>query len=337
MTKKQRIDAFAALGTFLQSGHPDLEIAIAQAAIRNPWYTEANTRKQLAAIAANLKVDLLSEWMAPYPDLDSDKVVGLVLAGNIPLVGFQDILSVLLSGFSARIKISSDDVGLTKFVVDKLITIDPHFADKLQIVDKLTHYDLIIATGSDNSARYFEHYFGKKPHIIRKNRNSVAILTGEESKEELHALGRDIFDYFGLGCRSVSKLYVPQGFAFDRFFEAIEPFHAVRDHSKYSNNYDYNKSIYLINREAHLDNGFMLLKYDERLASPLAVVFYETYDTQAELLRRLQGQADKIQCLVCRDPMDTAIPCFPLGESQQPGLTDYADGIDVLAFLFAHV
>jgi len=337
LTKKQRIEAFVALGGFLQSGHADMEHAITQAAIKNPWYTAINTRKQLAAIAANLQADLLTAWLAPYPDLDSDKVVGLILAGNIPLVGFQDILSVLLSGCTASIKVSSDDAGLTTFVMEALLRIAPAFAEKVEIVDRLTHYDMIIATGSDNSARYFQHYFGKKPHVIRKNRNSVAILTGEESEQELHALGYDIFDYFGLGCRSVSKVYFPKDFPVARFFEAIEHFHPVRDHFKYGNNYDYNKSIYLINGEKHFDNGFLLLKEDERLSSPLSVVFYEEYTNQDELLHKLHAQADKIQCLVCQSPIKTDIPTFPLGRSQCPGLTDYADGIDVLAFLFAEL
>lgn len=337
LTKKQRIDAFVALGEFLQSGHERIERVIAQAAVKNPWYTAANTRKQLSAIAANLQTDSLEAWLAPYPDANSSKIVGLILAGNIPLVGFQDILSVLLAGFHAAVKVSSDDAGLTTFIRDELLTIEPAFAEKLSIVDRLKHYDMIIATGSDNSARYFEHYFGKKPHIIRKNRNSVAILTGTENEEELRALGNDIFDYFGLGCRSVSKIYLPKDFPVARFFEAIEPFQTIRDHFKYGNNYDYNKSIYLINGEQHFDNGFLLLKKDERLASPLSVLFYEEYNTEEELLNKLHTEADKIQCLVCQAPINIKIPVFPLGGSQCPGLTDYADGVDVLAFLFAEL
>ncbi len=335
MTKKQRIEAFVALGQYLRANDEQLAAAIAYAAVKNRWFTEANTRKQIEAIATNLTLPKLESWLAPYPDIDDERIVGLILAGNIPLVGFHDILSVLLAGYRATIKVSSDDAGLTKFVVDALVALAPAFADRVTIVDRLTNYDMIIATGSDNSSRYFEHYFGQKPHIIRKNRNSVAVLHGGESAEELHALGYDIFDYFGLGCRSVSKLYIPEDFEIARFFEAIEPFQVVRDHFKYGNNYDYNKSIYLINGEKHLDNGFLLLKEDDRLASPLAVVFYETYTDKKALASELAAQAEKIQCIVSSETIATGIPTFPLGGSQCPALSDYADGINVLDFLFS--
>ncbi|KGE12915.1 acyl-CoA reductase [Sphingobacterium deserti] len=335
MTKKQRIGAFAALGNFLQSETQRLEEVLHAAAIKNPWYTLPNSRKQITALASNLKEDALTEWLASYPDLNSDKSVGLILAGNIPLVGFQDILAVLISGFSAKIKLSSDDAGLTPFIIDELLRIEPRFASKIEVIDRLTDYDLIIATGSDNSSRYFEHYFGKKPHIIRKNRNAVAILTGTESKEELQRLGYDIFDYFGLGCRSVSKIFIPEGFQLSQFFEAIEPFEHVRDHFKYGNNYDYNKSIYLINGDKHFDNGFLLVKEDSRIASPLAVLFYETYRNLHDVEQALQEQADKIQCIVSNGTIESNIPTFSLGGSQCPALTDYADGVDVLEFLFA--
>src|SRR5690606_38095910 len=246
----------------------------------------------------------------------------LILAGNIPLVGFHDILCVLLAGFRAQIKLSSDDAGLTAFVLDELIRIEPAFSGKIQLVERLQQYDLIIATGSDNSSRYFDYYFGKKPNIIRKNRNSVGVLTGTESPAQLKAFGSDIFDYFGLGCRSVSKLYIPKGYDVRQFFEAIESFQHIKEHYKYTNNYDYNKSIYLINGDKHLDNGFLLLKEDTRLASPLATVFYEEYEQIADVTSQLEAQADKIQCIVTQATIETSIPTFPLGGSQYPALTD---------------
>ncbi|TDS17724.1 acyl-CoA reductase [Sphingobacterium paludis] len=336
MTKKQRIEAFAALGRLLQTGGAGLEEILQSAAIKNPWYTVPNTRKQIAALTANLQESTLAEWLAPYPDLESDKTVGLILAGNIPLVGFQDIMSVLLAGFHAKIKLSSDDAGLTPFIVNALNGIEPRFASKITIVDRLADYDLVIATGSDNSSRYFEHYFGKKPHIIRKNRNAVAILTGEESTAELQHLGYDIFDYFGLGCRSVSKMFIPEDFPLSRFFEAIASFEPIREHFKYGNNYDYNKSIYLINGDKHFDNGFLLVKEDQRIASPLAVLFYETYSKLEDVTKLLDEQAEKIQCIVSNGAIESKISTFSLGGSQCPGLTDYADGVDVPAFLFTH-
>jgi len=335
LKREERIAAFAALGGFLSGNSTDLEGAVRRAALLNPWYTKENTRKQLKAIAGNLTADKLHAWLLPYPDLDSGRSVGLVLAGNIPLVGFHDILAVLLSGCRAQIKTSSDDAGLTAFVLDALQKIEPRFAPKIDLVDKLHDFDLIIATGSDNSSRYFQHYFGHKPHIIRRNRNSVGILDGNESKTDLEALGEDIFAYFGMGCRSVSKLYFPKNYDITVFFGALEKFVSVKDHHKYANNYDYNKAIYLINGDRHFDNGFLLLKADAGLASPLATVFYEEYEDLAEVARTLNAQADKIQCLASQSGIQTAVPTFPFGQGQCPGLSDYADGVDTLAFLFS--
>ncbi len=333
MTQKQRIDAFVALGKVLTTDQEKVDNVLRQASVKNPWYTMENTKKQLQALSSNLTSEKLTPWVASYPIVQTDQTVGLILAGNIPLVGFHDILCVLIVGFRAQIKLSSDDAGLTAFVLHELIDIEPAFAEKIQIVDRLQQYDLIIATGSDNSSRYFNYYFGKKPHIIRKNRNSLAILTGTESPEQLKALGSDIFDYFGLGCRSVSKLFIPRGYNFNLFFEAIEYFSPIKTHYKYVNNYDYNKSIYLINGDKHLDNGFLLLKEDKRFASPLATVFYEEYEQLPQLVAQLETQADKIQCIVTEATIETSIPTFSLGGSQCPSLTDYADGVDVLEFL----
>jgi len=335
LTRKQRIEAFAALGRFLAGDSPDLAVAVDNAAVQNPWYTQENTRKQLKAISGNLTTDRLHAWLAPYPDLESDKSVGLVLAGNVPLVGFHDILAVLLSGFRAQVKVSSEDGGLTAFVLEALQNIEPGFAPKIDMVDRLSGFDLVIATGSDNSSRYFERYFGHRPHIIRRNRNSVAVLDGSEGRGELEALGEDIFSYFGMGCRSVSKLYFPKNYDITVFFGALEKYKSVKDHHKYANNYDYNKSIYLINGDRHFDNGFLLLKEDAGMASPLATVFYEEYENRTDVAQTLNAQAAKIQCLVSQSGIRTAVPAFPFGQSQCPGLSDYADGVDTLEFLFS--
>ncbi|MFD1770185.1 acyl-CoA reductase [Sphingobacterium suaedae] len=336
MTQKQRIDAFVSLGNFLRSDDQKLDILLDNASIKNPWYTKNNVRKQLATLSANLTPENLQNWLVGYPDVTVDQTVGIILAGNIPLVGFHDILCVLIAGFRAQIKTSSDDAGLTSFLMQELITIEPKFATYIDIVERLSGFDLIIATGSDNSSRYFEYYFGKKPHIIRKNRNSIALLTGNESAQQLHQLGFDIFDYFGLGCRSVSKILLPKGYDIAVFFEAIEEFRPISTHHKYTNNYDYNKSIYLINGDKHFDNGFLLVKEDERLASPLAVVFFEEYADLAAVTLNLENSASSIQCLVTEATIETSIPTFPLGGSQSPRLTDYADGVNVLAFLMDH-
>lgn len=337
MTKEQRILAFEKLGKALQEGSEELTNLLAAAPHKNAWYTPEYTGLAFQQLISNLQADKLQAWTASYPSLDTDRTVGLVLAGNIPLVGFHDILSVLIAGFNAQIKVSSDDAGLTSFVLHTLIAIEPAFAAKIAIVERLANYDLVIATGSNNSARYFEHYFGKQPHIIRKNRNSVAVLAGTESAEQLAALGHDIFDYFGLGCRSISKIYIPEDYDISILLAGLEGHQAISNHFKYNNNYDYNKSIYLINGDKHYDTGFLLVKEDQAFASPLAVLHYERYSDVEQLTAQLKEQADLLQCVTSSIPLAIDTPTFALGGSQCPSLTDYADGVDTLAFLFANV
>ncbi|PUV25658.1 acyl-CoA reductase [Sphingobacterium athyrii] len=336
MTKQQRINAFVKLGELLKKQPEDLIQIIQLAQHKNPWYTIKNVENALHAITSNLTAEQLNYWLQDYPDNESAKTVGLILAGNIPLVGFHDILCVLISGFRAKIKVSSDDAGLTNYVLNRLKQIEPAFETAFEIVDKLKDFDLVIATGSNNTARYFDYYFGVKPHIIRRNRNSVAVITGTESAAQLQALGHDIFDYFGLGCRSVSKIFVPKGYNVSHFFEGIADFKDVADHYKYNNNYDYNKSIYLINGDKHFDNGFLLLKRDERTASPLSVVYYEEYDSLGDVENELNQQAENIQCVVSEVQLNIQSPVFHFGESQCPALDDYADGINTLDFLFTN-
>lgn len=334
MTKQQRINAFVKLGQLLQSYPQDLVQVIEQAQYKNPWYTVGYVKKAIQAIAANLTNEKLQHWLSDYPDIQSEKTVGLILAGNIPLVGFHDILCVLISGFKAKIKVSSDDAGLTTCVLALLADIEPEVRARFEIVDKLKDFDLVIATGSDNTSRYFDYYFGSKPHIIRRNRNSIGVITGQETPEQLRDLGHDIFDYFGLGCRSVSKIFIPKDYAVSQLFEGIADFKTISEHFKYNNNYDYNKSIYLINGDKHYDNGFLLLKEDTRTASPLAVLYYEEYNSLSELENELNTQQQAIQCVVSAIPLSLESPVFGFGESQCPALSDYADGVNTLDFLF---
>lgn len=337
MTKQQRILAFIKLGERLNKQNTELESIVEQAGLRNPWFTMENVKRSVQALGNLLTQDQLETWLNPYPfEQDTEKAVGLIFAGNLPLVGFHDLLAVLISGFKAQVKLSSDDQVLNLYLIDQLIQIEPAFADRIAVVARIEGFDAIIATGSDNSARYFDYYFANYPHIIRKNRNGVALLNGKETSEQLNALGEDIFSYFGLGCRNVAKIFVPKGYDFVHFFEGIANFSDVAMHHKYNNNYDYNKSIYLINGDKHLDNGFLLVKPDAGLSSPLAVLFYEEYDSSVELLNRIHELEPGIQCLVGGADVESSslnIPIVPFGQSQFPSLMDYADRVNTLAFL----
>jgi hypothetical protein len=336
LTSKQRIEAFSTLGKYLNKEDETIQNLIVKAKVLNPWFTVENINSALQALAKNLDKNSLENWLSSYPtnfDGYRNKAVGLILAGNIPLVGFHDILCSLITGFSVQIKLSSDDKVLIPHILEKLQEIEPSFKQQISFVERLKDFDSIIATGSNNTSRYFEYYFKDVPHIIRKNRNGLAILSGNENQAEIKALGHDIFDYFGLGCRNVSKIYFPKGYDYSQFFEGIESFHDIANHFKYNNNYDYNKSIYLVNGDKHLDNGFLLLKKDERLASPLAVVYFEEYENLNELTAVLEERKQEIQCIVSSAALELSIPVIPFGESQSPKLSDYADGIDVIEFL----
>ncbi|TND06509.1 MAG: NAD-dependent aldehyde dehydrogenase, partial [Bacteroidetes bacterium] len=253
---------------------------------------------------------------------------------NIPFAGFHDLLCVLMTGNRITMKLSSDDSRLMPAIAALLVETEPRFDEQLRIADgKLENMDAVIATGSNNSSRYFEYYFAKYPHIIRKNRHSAAVLTGDESNGELAALCEDIFRYFGLGCRSVSKIFVPAGYDFNRFFEAAFPWgEKLIGNNKYMNNYDYNKAVYLLNSTDLLDNNFLLLKEDTGLGSPAAMVFYEYYTDQDSLAERLRADATNLQCLAGKVPPGIA-PVVALGQTQDPGPGDYADCVDTVHFL----
>ncbi|WP_419211408.1 acyl-CoA reductase [Maribacter sp. X9] len=298
----------------------------------NGWFTMDNCMHAFYEWGNLLTRENLNDWLAKY-DVRSNKeiTVALIMAGNIPLVGFHDLLSVLITGNKALVKLSSNDQKLIPLLIDYLKDIEPYFKDKVVFTkEKLGHYDAVIATGSNNTARYFEYYFSKKPNIIRKNRNSVAVLKGTETTAELTALGEDIFRYFGLGCRSVSKLFVPTEYDVDAFYKAIYPYSEIINHHKYANNYDYNKAVYLMSEFKILDNGFLVLKEDESYASPIASVFYEHYTDLEELRSRLIAEKEKIQCIVSSGFIEVE---FTFGETQKPSLSDYADGIDTVEFL----
>ena len=328
MEKNERIEAFNQLGSKINNLSDEEITSLANTAkAQNGWFTEESVRNALEGIAFMLDSEKLQNWTSKYsfgPEVP--KIVGIVMAGNIPLVGFHDLLCVLISGHFAAIKPSSEDHFLTKTLIDWITEIEPRFKKNLEIRDKLTNIDAVIATGSDNTARYFEYYFKNIPNIIRKNRTSVAILNGEETPDELQALGDDIFSYSGLGCRNVSKVFSPKGFDLRDIFPHFESHAGVTNHHKYRNNYDYHKSIYLVNKTPHLDTGFLLVNSSDELVSPISVLFHQEYDSEASLKNILEARKDKIQCIVGRD-------YIPFGKAQRPELWDYADDVDTLAFL----
>jgi len=314
----------------------DFENLIRLSQSHNGWYTPEQVYFSIQSWAEALTKENIDKWLSAYSfDSDQDdkngKTVALILAGNIPLVGFHDFLSVLITGNKALIKTSSNDQYLLPFLAKYLIAVDENLKDSITFVEgKLENFDAVIATGSNNTSRYFEYYFKDKPSIIRKNRNSAAILTGKETHEDLEALGEDIFRYFGLGCRNVSKLYIPKDYSFDAFFQAMFKYQDVIHYEKYANNYDYNKAVFLMSNFKLLDNGFLTLKEDSSYASPISSVFYEYYENLDELEKRLQEDTDQIQCIVSNNLTPNSIA---FGETQKPQLWDYADNVDTITFL----
>ena len=330
MKMEERIIAFSALGTLIKQLNEDEFQSLADEVRReNPWFTEDNIRMAVSGIAKFLNKEKLQTWISNYTFNNPSKKVALIMAGNIPMVGFHDLLSVLISGHHAVIKLSSKDSVLIKFLVRKLIDIEPQFENKIEFAERLKDFDAVIATGSDNSARYFDYYFGKYPNIIRKNRTSIGVLTGSESDEELTSLGTDVFSYFGLGCRNVSKLFVPTGYDLGKIYRSWEVYHDIVHHHKYCNNYDYQKSILLVNTSPFLDNGFAILQESEKMVSPISIVYYEYYNTPSELIERLNLLKEKTQCIVGNSEWSN----IKFGQSQFPDVGDYADQIDTLNFL----
>jgi len=355
MDLEQRINAFAKLGTFLSQfsrqsiarkdfvAHNDLffdgfvhQMKLAHE--NNGWFTQENVLFAVENWANILNTKDFNDWLSDYniTIAEPSKTIAIIMAGNIPLVGFHDFMSVLISGHKVIVKQSSNDKHLLPFLAKYLEYAAPDFKNRITFTqEKLEHFDAVIATGSDNTARYFEYYFGKKPNIIRKNRNSIAILTGDETPEQLEALSQDIFRYYGLGCRNVSKLYVPQDYNFDAFFNAVYSWKDSINHAKYANNYDYNKAVYLMSLFDILENGFLMLKEDESFGSPIATLFYEKYDSVESLQEKLSDQVDKIQCIVGNPSDSIGNTLIPFGQTQLPALSDYADGVDTIAFLLS--
>jgi hypothetical protein len=299
----------------------------------NPWFTPENIRFAIRGWIQMLQPTEVYEWLSHYtvPIPAKRKTVGLVMAGNIPFAGFHDVLCVLAAGHNVHAKRSSQDRLLPEYIVQLIQSIDPEVGNRVTWVEKIENVDAVIATGSGNTSRYFHYYFAKWPHIIRKNRTSVAVLAGNETDDELRALGKDVFTYFGLGCRNVSKIFIPEGSSAEPVLRVFEEFHNIKSHNKFANNYDYNRSVYYLNHIPFYDNLVVILKEDEQLASPIGVLYYEFYKSITQLQLKLEAERENIQCIVSRENLiDGAVM---LGEAQSPGITDYADGVDTMEFL----
>ncbi|MFO8234391.1 MAG: acyl-CoA reductase [Bacteroidales bacterium] len=345
----EKIDLFAALGKVLRTYSENTREAKLEAYYRildnklplaeeqNPWFTRKNILHALQNMGIALEKSKIEYWISQYPTLKEKKYnplkIGVVNAGNIPFVGFHDFITILITGNLYYGKLSSKDKELPKAIRDILLKMEPSMNDNIIFENHiLKNFDAIIATGSDNTSRYFEYYFGKYPHIIRKNRSSAAILTGDETDEDLRKMADDIFLYFGLGCRNISKIYIPQEFSFNRLFENISHYEeALKQHNKYMNNYEYNRIIYLMNQTPHLDNGFLLLKEDKALSSPVGTLFYEKYTDLKKLDDYFSLHKDNIQCLISKS--EQIYDAIDFGKAQIPELWEYADNVDTIKFL----
>ncbi|MEI6748459.1 MAG: acyl-CoA reductase [Bacteroidales bacterium] len=353
ITAIKRKEAFIKLGAILtdySSSNPSfskikdksfqniLDDAVQLSSENNPWFTANNINKAISAIGHSLTESGLTNWLSGYKEdlsvTHHPQTIGVVMAGNIPMVGFHDMLCVLISGNKLNAKLSNDDRFLLPALYQILMKLEPTLGDQVTFTtDQLHRFDAVIATGSNNSARYFEFYFRNYPHIIRKNRNGLAILSGSETKQQLIALGEDVFAYFGLGCRNVSKILLPQNYQIATLLDTWEPYSYLANHSRYMNNYSYRKNVYLINAMPHFDNGFVLLLPSDAFSAPIGVVNFSYYEPDFAFQSYLENNRLSIQCIVGGD--STHPQHVDYGNSQQPYLWDYADGVDTIKFLLS--
>lgn len=337
---EKRLKAFIALGNFIEEyllgkrdeKHQQLDELIDRCYQYNGWFNRENVVRALAGIREMLLEEDLVKFSKQFEPLKDPKTVAVIMAGNIPAVGFHDFMCVLLSGNKILMKLSSDDKFLIPFFADILIGSEPSLKEQIRYAEgKLEKFDAVIATGSNNSAQYFKSYFDKYPNIIRKSRTSAAVLSGKETKDELELLGHDIFDYFGLGCRNVSKVFVPKGYKLDILFEGLFPFGHLIENKKYANNYEYNRAIYLLNKEPFLDNNFVIIKQGKDLHSPVGVLFYEEYENISAVNARLKELEEELQCVVTNNEL--SVNTIPIGTSQCPSVFTFADNVNTIAFL----
>jgi len=308
----------------------EFELLLKRSEIENPWFTLENQKFALTEWTHLLTQENINNWLRNYSVSKTSKRVGLILAGNIPLVGFHDVIAVVLSGHIPLIKLSSKDKQMLPFLLKKWNEMSGG-AVQFEFVERLESFDAVIATGSNNTARYLEYYFKNHLSIIRKNRTSVAVLNGKETPEELQLLAEDIFRYFGLGCRNVTRVFIPEDFIIDRLFESFVGFQDIINHHKYANNYDYNRAVYLLNQDKFWDNNFVMMKEDDKLFSPLSVINFSRYSSLEEVKSFIAENEQDIQCVVAKDEL--GLDSIPFGEAQHPALDTYADNVDTMKFL----
>lgn len=329
MNIEQRISAFAHLGDYITSNPIALQEITHKSYLHNSWFTPESISQSLKNIAHQfLSKEKLEHWISKY-DLKQKhepKTIAIVAAGNIPMVAFHDILCVLISGNKLQIKLSDKDKFLLPFLLERLIEFEPNFQSLISIQHRLGNFDAIIATGSNSSAQHFEFYFGKYKNIIRRNRNSIAVLNGSENTEELQQFGHDIFDYFGLGCRNVSKILIPNDFDLLKLKDVFKNFSNIMQHTQYMNNLDYQRTIYLMNQIPMVDIDFINIVENKNLHSPISCLHYERYSSEKEVQTYIETEKENIQCIIGKG-------FLPFGSSQQPTLTDYADNVDTLQFI----
>lgn len=331
MKRQERKDLLVRLGQYMTGNDERWRAAIQRAFAENHWFIPEFTDLAVRNIATQYLADeslqlLIDRYHIPE-EMDPPKAVGIVMAGNIPLVGFHDFLCTFLVGHVARIKPSSKDEVLIKHLVQKLIEWDPRAEAHVQVQEMIRNCDAYIATGSNNSARYFEQYFQKYPHIIRRNRTSVAVLSGGETKEELERLADDVYLYFGLGCRNVTQIYVPEGYDFLPLLNVFRKYNYLINHHKYKNNYDYNLAVHILNNQYYMSNESLLLVESASPFSPIAQLHYQFYSKPEEVFEKLNGHPD-IQCIVGSGNTG-------FGGAQVPGICDFADGADTVRFLLS--
>ena len=334
MNLKERINTLTAWGDALTNlPSQEWNAAFESAENKNRWFTNSNCKQAVDAILLWLNKETLLSWAKNYQisDAPTGKIIGIVMAGNIPLVGFHDFLCVLISGHNAKVKLSSQDDVLLPFLTNILISVDNQWKGSFSFEDRLNNIDAVISTGSDNSARYFEYYFRNIPKIIRKNRTSIGIIMGDEPVDEFIRLSRDVFSYFGMGCRNVSKIFIPDGFEIKLLQESFEAYTEIINHNKYGNNYDYQRAIRLVSGKPFTEFGNLILEESKDLVSPIAVLYYQFYSNQDELKQFLSANQEKLQCVVSVKGWFTG--SLPFGEAQSPGIDDYADGVDTMRFL----